>query len=101
MSLVFDGNQWLAMTSRADLGQVRSRHRILDSVSLELPESLRGVVDSENFAAQVELYSLMFFMGLRLPLCHPVCDVLEFLGFVPSQLVPNAWRILMACCIAW
>lgn len=30
-----------------------------------------------------------------------VCDVLDVLGLSLAQLVPNAWRILMACCTLW
>lgn len=43
----------------------------------------------------------MFLMGLHLPFCYLVRDILDFLGLALAQLVPNSWRILMACCVAW
>lgn len=93
----FDGNQWSATTSRANLDLVRGWYRVPNSMTLNLSESSCGVVDSEGLATQVALYSLMFFIGLCLTYCHPVCNVLHFLGLAHSQLVPNDWRILIAC----
>lgn len=40
-------------------------------------------------------------MGLHLPFVRPVRVMLDVLGLASAQLVPNAWRILMACSILW
>lgn len=69
---------------------MRSWYRVPDSMTLELSECRHGVVDFEGFATRVALYSLMFFMGLRLTFYYHVCNVLDFLGLAPSQLAPNA-----------
>lgn len=50
---------------------VWNRYEIPDSVKLDLLESCCGAVDSEGFAAQVALYSLMFFYGTSPPVLSP------------------------------
>lgn len=94
-----EGHRWVTSTTRRELDSMRYCYGISDSVVLGLPEQHRGAIDMRGLAVSVALYLAMFSMGLCLPFCRPVCDVLDFLGLIPSQLVPNAWQILMACCV--
>lgn len=50
----------------------------------------RGAIDWEGFARNVALFMSMFLIGLRLPFCCLIWDVLEYLGFTLAQLHPNA-----------
>lgn len=47
------------------------------------------------------VFPSMFSCGLRLLFPCPICKVLDCLRLAPSQLHPNAWRILMYFCIMW
>lgn len=40
-------------------------------------------------------------MGLKLPYCHLVCNILDYLGMAPAKLLTKAWRIMLSCCIVW
>lgn len=66
-------------------------------VDLVVLSPYEGAVDSKGFA----LYLAMFSSGLRLSFCHPVHDVLDFMGVAPTQLHPNAWRVVVCCCVIW
>ena len=39
--------------------------------------------------------------GLRFPIPREVREVLAYLNLAPSQLLPNAWRTLLACSVLW
>lgn len=79
-----EGYHWSVTTSQTDLDLVRNCYGVLDLVALNLPETSSRVVGSEGFTARVVLYMSMFFMGLCLPFCCPIRDVLDFLGLAPS-----------------
>jgi hypothetical protein len=39
--------------------------------------------------------------GLHLPFPLVVREILHILGMAPTQLKPNGWRNVFACCVAW
>lgn len=94
---IFKGHRWSLTVSRLELDSARDSFNILDSVALGLPDQHRGVVEMRGMVVPVALYMVMLVMGLRLPFVRLVCDVLHVFGLAPTQLVPNAWQILMAC----
>lgn len=47
------------------------------------------------------LFFSMFSMGLQLPFCRHVLEVLDSLWLTLFKLLRNAWRILISCCVAW
>lgn len=50
---------------------------------------------------EFSLYEKALREGLRLPLPEVVVDVLNELEVAPWQLMPNTWKILMACASSW
>lgn len=63
---------------------------ISKSAVLEVPGGRIAAANSDGMASRVALNPLMFMFGLRLQFCHPIRDVLIFLGLASVQLHPNA-----------
>ena len=68
-------------------------------VELLLPTSTERPSDARP--GEFSLYEEAVKGGLRLPLPQIVVDVLNRLEVAPGQLMPNAWKILLACASAW
>lgn len=81
------------------LEEVRERYQIPAKIELKLPTSKERPSDARPM--EFALYEEVLKGGLRLPLPQIVVDVLNRLGVAPGQLMPNAWKILMACASAW
>lgn len=59
-------------------------------MDMEVLALASGAVDLKGNSKKVALYSDMFLQGMRLPFCHPMHDVLAFLGMTSAQVHPNA-----------
>lgn len=68
---------------------------------MEAPGPCVAAVYSDGLAAKVALFPLMFANELRLPFCHPIRNVLDYLCLAPAQLHPNTWWILVLCCVIY
>ncbi|KAF5933706.1 hypothetical protein HYC85_029877 [Camellia sinensis] len=97
-------DQWHTKADRStlmatDLEVIRERYQIPAEVELLLPTSRErpSTARPEEFS----LYEEALKGGLRLPLPQVVVDVLNRLEVAPGQLMPNAWKILLACASAW
>lgn len=95
--LSYDGHRWFTVIDLVALNVLLNTFAILDSV--EVPTSSSEAVDIEGNTAKVALYSSMVSHGMRLPFCHLICDILDFLSMAPTHVHTNAWRILMSCCV--
>lgn len=69
--------------------------------NLTIIDSRNSIVNSKGVFEYAKLYISMFLMGLRLPFCHPFGNTLNFLGMTLVQLILNAQRIMLSCCIVW
>ncbi|GMP84445.1 hypothetical protein CsSME_00037974 [Camellia sinensis var. sinensis] len=83
----------------ADLEAIRERYQISAEVELLLPTSRKRPFDARP--GEFSLYEEALKGGLRLSLLQVVVDVLNRLEVAPGQLMPNAWKILLACASAW
>ncbi|KAF5945843.1 hypothetical protein HYC85_016071 [Camellia sinensis] len=83
----------------ADLEAIREKYQIPAEVELLLPTSRERPSDAKP--GEFSLYEEALKGGLRLPLPQVVVDVLNRLEVAPRQLMPNAWKILLACASAW
>lgn len=97
----FVGFWWCSAVTSKELESLRKPFHISSGVVLKVPPSTKGVVDSEGFASKVPVFPTMFFKGLKVPFYSPVHKVLDRLELAPAQLIPKAWRILVACYILW
>lgn len=84
-----------------DMNVVHKSFRISNYITLEMSRPYQGAVVLEGFTEKVVLYPMMFLNWLWLPFYHYIQDVLDFIGLASSQLHPNAWRILIFCCVVW
>ena len=46
--------------------------------------------------SKVTVYELMLKDGMRFPISRLIRDVYDHYEIAPSQLMPNAWRVLMS-----
>ena len=83
----------------ADLEAIREKYQISAEVELLLPTSRER--PSAARPREFSLYEEALNSGLRLPLAQVVVDVLNRLEEALGQLMPNAWKILLACASAW
>lgn len=81
----------------SELESLNTTYKVLGIVKLEVSFLDEGTVDSKGCVLKVAVHPSMFSGGLRLPFYHSVRDVLHYLCLVPTQLHPNAWRILVSC----
>ncbi|GMP93359.1 hypothetical protein CsSME_00043230 [Camellia sinensis var. sinensis] len=83
----------------ADLEAIREKYQVPAKIELLLPMSTERPSDARP--GEFALYEEALKGGLRLPLPQVVVDVLNRLEVAPDQLMPNAWKILLACASAW
>ncbi|KAF5934388.1 hypothetical protein HYC85_030559 [Camellia sinensis] len=78
---------------------MREKYQILAEIELKLSTSNERPSDARP--GEFSLYEEALKRGLRLLLPQIVVDVLNRLEVAPGQLMPNAWKILLACASTW
>ncbi|XP_028055560.1 uncharacterized protein LOC114259734 [Camellia sinensis] len=78
----------------AELETIREKYQVLAAIELLLSISTERPSDARP--GEFALYEKALKGGLRLPLPRVVVDVLNCLEVAPGQLMPNAWKIVLA-----
>ena len=82
-----------------DEKQIRDRFQFLDSIRIRIPSDEDRAYYS--YVEEVCFYEADFTSDIRLPI-HPfVRELFVYLHLAPAQLVPNSWRIIISCMVAW
>lgn len=89
----------LSTLLRSRLKGLRITYQILETISLRVPsfdEWACSCVPNEVVVFKQALEAgLQFFIPLF------VCQLLTYLRLAPRKLIPNGWRILIACMVMW
>ncbi|CAL5387213.1 unnamed protein product [Camellia sinensis] len=83
----------------AELEAIREKYQVPAEIELLLLTSTERPSDARP--GEFAFYEETLKGGLRLPLPQVVVDVLNHLEVAPGQLMPNAWKIVLACASAW
>lgn len=68
------------MVTPSELYFLKMKFKVLGIVELGVSCPDEGTMDSKGYKLKVALCPGMFSNGLKLPFCHPVCYVLDFLS---------------------
>lgn len=82
-----------------ELEGMREKYQVPAEIELLLSTSTERPSDARP--GEFALYEEALKGGLRLPLPQVVVDVLNRLEVAPGQLMPNTWKIVLACASAW
>lgn len=80
----YDGRSWIFVVTSGDLHAYLMQFSIPRLVILEVPRPLEHAVSSLGIVSQVALYPGMFTCRVCLPFCHPVWEVLHYLGLASA-----------------
>ena len=82
------------------LMEIRCKYRFPRSMELRVPMPTERI--DYNIPGWIGFYVQPFADGLRFPIPRLAWEVLDHYGIAPSQLMPNAWRVLLSIeCLAF
>jgi hypothetical protein len=99
-SKALEPNGWRSTLTDKQLERIRRDYQIPRSIKLRAPESDERVSVFTG-RDEVGMHEDSLKAGLRFPIPREAREVLAYLSLAPSQLMPNAWRILLACSVLW
>ncbi|KAL6586362.1 hypothetical protein OROMI_001350 [Orobanche minor] len=88
------GENIASKLSLKEMKRIRQNYDIPDHISLHVPS--KEVRADWDLPGMTCLYELPFKLGFQFPLTRLIWEVCDFYEIAPGQLVPNAWRLLMA-----
>jgi hypothetical protein len=97
MLLVPLDHRGVSKVGTGDEFHLRNNYDIPPTVLLHF----QNPVTREIRGGDLFFYEKMLLAGLRFPLPDIARELVLFLGVSPSQLIPNAWRYLLASFILW
>lgn len=80
--IVCEGHWWHSSLKKTQLPGIREEFCILEEVTMVATNG--GCCDEEGFNSKVAILVSHLSHGLRLPFCHHLRDILDFLRLVPA-----------------